>query len=120
MTRLAQLLAALLFALTSATALAGAPKLTCTPDPATGLCVPPPTVSCIPPLLWSGSRCECPDGGQVIMANPDGTFVCAAPTPPPPACTITISYPADRPATATASLPAATQCDRAGAELAMS
>lgn len=86
-------------------------------DPVTGICVPPPTVSCVVPLLWNGNACVCQDGSPPVGSHlkPDGSAICA----PAATCTMTVTYPSDKPATATLHGPGGARCDAAGAELAL-
>jgi hypothetical protein len=88
------------------------PKVACTFDPTTGLVVCPPTVSCVPPLLWHTDRCECPDGSTPIE-TPDGP-ICSGMT-----CRITLTYSATNPSDSTVSPRDDPGCDAAGAELAI-
>lgn len=84
-----------------------------------GLCVPPPTVSCVPPLLWHTDRCECPDGSLPTYSGT--TPMCIVPPPPPPPailCQVTISYPQTVPAAPQVST-VTPGCDAAGLELAI-
>lgn len=91
--------------------------MACSTDPATGttICVGPPTVSCVPPLLWNGTRCQCQDGSLPIGFSGAGAL-CAVPPPPtpvvPPAqCTVTVGYAANAPGTPTVAKPADAACD---------
>ena len=89
-------------------------------DPVTGICVPPPTVSCIPPLLWHTTRCECGDGSMPI-GFADGRAICASPPPPPviPQCSVTISYAANDPNVPQIVKPSDMACDAIGLQLAI-
>lgn len=94
----------------------------CTPDPVTGLCVPPVTVSCVPQLLWNGTRCTCPGGAAPTGLFPDGTYMCgtgAASVAPAAICSITITYQPNSPANPTVAMPTDPRCDEAAAETAM-
>jgi hypothetical protein len=69
-------------------------------DPVTGICVAPPTVSCVPPLLWRTNHCECPDGSPAGWCGLGGSLCLAAPpavTVAPQQCVATISYAAPIP-----------------------
>lgn len=83
----------------------------CVADPATGLCVPPFTVVCTPPLLWRVNRCECPNSGLPVI-TPNGP---ACPEAPPRRCLITIEYPEAVPSSPTITLDG---CARDGQEVA--
>lgn len=71
-------------------------------------------VSCVPPLLWQTDRCVCPDGGTLIGIV-DGRGLCVP--PPPPACSVTITYSPIAPSQPTWA--ASPHCDAAGLELAI-
>jgi hypothetical protein len=62
-----------------------------------GICINPPSVSCIPPLLFRTNRCECLDGSMPIGFSGD-MAICPAPVAPvvTATCVVTIGYnPAD-------------------------
>jgi hypothetical protein len=89
-------------------------------DPVTGICVAPPTVSCVPPMLFRNGACECPDGGRAIGLGL-GTPICL---PAPPAavvsgCVVTISYSTNDPNDLQVTRPLDPGCDAAGLELAV-
>lgn len=76
--------------------------------------VPPPTVSCVAPLLWHTNRCECANGSLPSYSS-YGTPVCVQPPPPAGSCYISITY-------VTPTIPVLTkspECDEAGADLAL-
>jgi hypothetical protein len=83
-----------------------------------GICVRPPTVSCVPPLLWSGSQCVCPNGGR-FYAIIDGRGLCTEPPQLPVVCGVTVHYNRTSPSDVWAATPTDAACDAAGLELAL-
>lgn len=63
------------------------------------VCVPPVTVSCVPPLLWhNGPACDCPTPGEVVIGVVDGRAICSPPAPP--RCELKLEYTVGHPTSA--------------------
>lgn len=99
-------------AIALAASMSAAAQQRCVLDPTSGFIVCPPTVSCVPPLVFHTTRCECPDGS--LPSGVPGAPVCAEAK----RCSVIIEYLETDPKAASIAL--APGCTRAPAELGTS